>query len=303
MIERLKCQRYRDSTHDTYYKIWKIFGQFYQKLDYKPDTWEEKIVLFAGFLIDNNLKSGSVRSYLSAIKGILAEDNIKIQEDEFLLSSLMRACKIKNDIVIMRLPIYKDLLNLILKQTDKHFNKLGQIYLRDLYKAMFASAYYGLLRAGEITDSPHTIMANDVYIGENKKKILFVLHSSKTHGPGDNPQFIKITKTPNIDYEDTDSEEFCPFRILKTYIDNRPGTRTETEKFFVHGDNTAVTAYQLRSTLKTLLKKLNMNADLYNLHSFRIGRCSNLHKLGVSVETVKHLGRWKSNTVFKYLRN
>ena len=200
VIERLKSQRYHNTTRATYYKIWKLFGKFYAKLDIKLETWEDKILLFVGYLIDNNCKSSTVRSYVSALKGVLAESDIIIHEDRFLLSSLTRACRIQNDRVINRFPIYKQLLHLILDKIEEHFSETKEPYLETLFKAIFVASYYGLLRAGEVTQGPHVVLANNVFIGENKDKILFILRTSKTHGLGDKPQEIKFARCNEMDY-------------------------------------------------------------------------------------------------------
>ena len=89
MIDRLKMQRFRDSTWDTYLRVWKIFNKFFVRLDHKRDQWEDHIVSFAGYLIDQKLKSSTMRSYISALRAVLAEDNIKLNEDYFTLSSLI----------------------------------------------------------------------------------------------------------------------------------------------------------------------------------------------------------------------
>ena len=57
---------------------------------------------------------------------------------------------------------------------------------------MFVSAYYGLLRIGKIALGLHVIKVTDVHVGVNKKKVLFVLRSSKTHVLGSKPQIVKI---------------------------------------------------------------------------------------------------------------
>ena len=75
------------------------------------------------------------------------------------------------------------------------------------------------------------------------------------------------------------------------------------EQFFVYGDRSPVTQEKLRKTLKDMLERMNYNSALYNLHSLRIGQCSDLYKLGLSVETIKKIGLWKSNAVFTYLRD
>ena len=68
IVDRLKLQGKRSSTRKNYYVIWHLFNQFYIHLDHKPRSWEDRIILFAGYLIENEKKSSTVRSYVSAIK-------------------------------------------------------------------------------------------------------------------------------------------------------------------------------------------------------------------------------------------
>ena len=132
------------------------------------------------------LKSITVKSYISAIKGVLAEDGIEIETNSFVMSLLTRACKLKNDQVVVHFLIYRDLLRLILDEVWKFYGL--QPYLSILYQAIFAASYYGLLRIGEVTTSPHVITVRNTHIATNKNKILFMLLSSKTHKRGDKPQ-------------------------------------------------------------------------------------------------------------------
>ena len=236
-MEKLKTQRYRDSTRQTYYRIWKLFAQFYLRLDHKPKYWEDRLTLFTAFLIEKKLKSSTVKSYLSAIKAVLTEDEIEFSENTFLLNSLTRACRIRNDQYIPKLPIHKSLLKLLIDQITKWFAGRNQHYLEILFKAMFLSCYYGLLRSGEVAKSEYVILARNINIGVNKDKILFKLLSSKTHGLGDKPQRIKITRTTTNDQQD---QRYCPFNILQQYIQLRPDMTSSDEQFFVFSDGSAV---------------------------------------------------------------
>ena len=60
LIDKLECEQHRSSTKKNYYVVWKIFNRFFIKLDKKPDTWENQIVLFAGYLIETKHKSATV---------------------------------------------------------------------------------------------------------------------------------------------------------------------------------------------------------------------------------------------------
>ena len=58
-----------------------------------------------------------------------------------------------------------------------------------------------------------------------------------------------------------------------------------------------------RKVLKTILQRLNFNPEQFNLHSTRIGHAVDLLKAGYTIEEIKRLGRWKSNAVFRYLKD
>ena len=131
-----------------------------------------------------------LKSYFSAIKGTLKDDGYDWNDSKVLLNTLTPACRVMNDKLKIRLPIQKGLLELMLFQLQKLFS--NQPYLVTLYKAWFLTTYYGLFRVGELTNGNHFVRASNVHIGINKNKILFILHSSKTHDIWNHPQKIKI---------------------------------------------------------------------------------------------------------------
>ena len=168
IIDRLKLECHRDSTKQNYLKIWKIFNQFIIRLDKKPSTWEDRVTLFVGYLVEKNRKSSTVKSYVSALKAVLSYGNIILQEDRVLLSTLTRACQLKNDRVENKLPIRKSFLTLLVQKLDKILDQ--QPYLKKLYRTLLLTAYFGLFRIGEVTLRKHVIKAIDMHIGENKQK-------------------------------------------------------------------------------------------------------------------------------------
>ena len=180
-MDKLRQERHRSTTRKNYYAVWCIFNEFFIKLDIKPNNWEDRLTLFVGYLIENGKKSSTICSYISAVKAVLCEDNVVISEDRYLLTSLTKACKYKNDQVRLRLPVQKGLLHIILDQATKHFDEQGQLYLKFLYRAIFAVAYFGLLWVGELASGEHPIKAVDVFIADNKDKLVLILRTSKTH--------------------------------------------------------------------------------------------------------------------------
>ena len=96
--------------------------------------------------------------------------------------------------------------------------------------------------------------------------------------------------------------EFCPYTLLNEYRSARGPYKSINEPFFVLADGSPVTDGMMRTCLHKMLTLGGFDASLYSTHSLRIGRSMDLRKLGLSVETIKKIGRWRSNAVFKYLR-
>ena len=310
VLDKLKHQCRRESTYRNYYGIWKNFNNFIIKLDLIPRTWEERTSLYVSFLVEEcQLKSTTVRSYISAIKAMLQLDDYPWQCNELLLSTLTKTCRLINDVVRTRLPIKKHLMELILdKITDIFTKEVNQPFLAAMYRAAVVICYYGLLRIGEIavTASGHTLKAKDIHLAVDKKKLLLVLYSSKTHGKAETPQQIKIEANNYSIYnryqKSLKGRKYCPFIIINHYLKIRGGYREDDDSLFVFQDYQSLQPAQFRKVLKRCIQQLGLNKDLYDTHSLRGGRASDLLKLGNSVEQIKRLGRWKSNAVYKYLK-
>ena len=297
IVDKLRYDKKRTSTKRTYYNTWKNFNKFIIRWDRKPPNWEDRIVLYVGYLTSQNKKSTTIRSYISAIRSVQRDDGVSLNEDKYLLSSLTKACKLQKDRVQIRLPIQKGVLEILIRHISDSF--LAQPYLDKLFKAIFSTAYYRLLRVGELTYSEHVIQTCNVHVADNKQKILFFLRSSKTHGSGSKPQMVKITGTRPI----RNAVSTCPFRILREYIKIRPLAECPEKQFFVFVDNSTVKPANVRNVLNQMLNKARLDHTLYGMHSFRIGRASDLLKLHFSVETIKKIGRWCCNVIYTYLRN
>ena len=299
VLERLKSHTNRDSTRANYLAIWRNFNNFIIKLDRKPDNWEDRASLFGAYLVQKGLQSSTVKSYFSAIKCILTEDGYIWNDQKVVLSTLVKACKLSNDRIKTRLPIQIRLLEILLFELQRMYS--DQPYLEVMYKTMFIICYYGMFRVGEITAGTHVIKAKDVHIGSNKNKILFILYSSKTHNIGGKPQKIKISQNDN---SKNGKRFFCPFNLARQYLQHRGNYVEDNEQFFIFRDRSPVTPEQFRSTLRCALQRVNLDSLLYDVMSLRSGRATDMVTVfGYSITETKIAGRWKSNTVYKYVRS
>ena len=298
ILEKLKNQTKRSSTDQNYLSIWRKFNKFIVKLDYRPESWEDRISLYAAFLVNEGIQSSTLRCYYSAIKSILRDDGYIVNDNKVLLNSLAKACKLVNDRVITRLPIKSKLLEILLFEVERMFSE--QPYLDIMYKSLFLLAYYGLFRIGELTTGSHPLKAANVHVAQNKNKILLILYSSKTHGKESRAQRIKISANEKWN----DKHFFCPFKASREYLAIRGNYASEDDPLFVFSDHTPVHPYQVRKVLKSTLESVNLIPSLYSFHSLRIGRSTELvMKHNWSVDRLRIAGRWKSKVVFKYIRN
>ena len=254
------------------------------------------------------IKSNPQQSYISAIRAVLQDNNIKLNEDQYLINSLTKACKLVNDRVRTRLVIQKAMLEVLLGTTSLYFDRQGQVYLQKLYTCIFSTIYFGLFRIGELTSSPHVVKAKDVQIAKNKEKILFILRSLKTHTLGSKPQKIKITtnrkrggiKPPMK--TGSGKKLPCPYQVIRHFLAVRPHVKSTYEQFFVFVDNSPVKPNHVRQCLKRILRISGFNAKSYTVHSLRAGRALDLLQLGLSIENIKKVGRWRSNAIYEYLK-
>ena len=154
VLEKLQNRQTRDSTTANHLSIWRHLNKFLISLDKKQNhlSWEEKTALFGAYLVDGGIQSSTLKSYFSAIKHILKQDGYPWDDSKVLLNSLVRGCRLENDRFKVRVPIHKNLLEMLLFEIERHFNGENanpQPYLEKLYKALFCLAYYGMLRVGE----------------------------------------------------------------------------------------------------------------------------------------------------------
>ena len=227
---------------------------------------------------------------------MLKTNKISVNPDKYLLASLTKGCKLVNDKVRARIPVQKPMLMVMIKKLNILFG--NQPYLLHLYRALFITTYYGMFRIGELTLGPHTVKAVDVHIADNKDKMMFVLHTSKTHWKNVRPQTIKINGVGNKDKDN--GWNYWPFTLLRNYIKFRKSFKSKEEPFFFFQDRSPVKPGHYRAVFTKIIKMMSLKNQLYSVHCFRSGRACDLLAIGISVETIKKLGCWKSNAVYVY---
>ena len=233
LVEQLKIKRFRGSTLKNYYPAWKTFNEFVIRLDLKPNNWGDRIILFVSYIIKNGRKATTIKSYVSAIRALLRNIGYELNEDKFWLNAMTKAGKLVNERVCTRFPTQKPMLKTLVRTLRQVFS--DQPYLMKLYAGMLSIAYFGLFQVSEIAAGGHPVLARDVHVGKNKKKLLLVLRTSKTHGKNCKPQTVKLSSTATSNYtkdRSKDNSIICPYRNVNAFAEVRPGLQHCTEQFF-----------------------------------------------------------------------
>ena len=167
-----------------------------------------------------------------------------------------------------------------------------------MYKTIVSTSYYGLLRVGEVTTGDHPILAENVFVADNRNKVLLVLRTSKTHTTANPPQ--KVEKE-GLDLSPRDRKSrYGPFKLLNHLIHCRDRVGKRKGPLFLFADGTPVKPEQYRLVLKRAIRHCGLDPNVYHTHSMHIGRSCDIFEDNMTVEDIKKLGRWKSNSVYDY---
>ena len=162
-----------------------------------------------------------------------------------------------------------------------------------LVKALLLTMYYACLRVGEAivsSNEDHSIKIENVHIlEENAKTSIKIILISFKHS-SQSKEFI-LTQSEN--------ELYCPVQALLSYLRlrvHKPGL------LFTDILGRPLNRTFLVNKLKFLLSLLGLDPKLYNTHSLRAGRATDLARAGTSEAIIKETGRWRSDAYLKYVR-
>ena len=169
---------------------------------------------------------------------------------------------------------------------------LGQ-FSSTLYKALFLTAYYACLRAGEavaVPNSNHTLQINQISFPQTASgQILRIKFLTFKHS----------TSSVTLDFASMPDSFICPVQSLKNYIQIRPKLQGN---LFLNSDGSPITRQDYVYHLKMGLKLLGYDDKLFNSHSMRSGRATDLALEGYSSPVIKLAGRWHSSAYEQYIR-
>ena len=281
---------YAPSTLLRYNQCWREFAEFRTRYGL-PNLWpvtHKQYYLYVGYLCNKGKSAGAIRSVLAALawkhKVSYAPDHSK----SFLISrALIGIAKHPHDST-KKLPIRFELLKRILKLVPRVAKSSFEVALT---RAVFAMAYYGCCRIGELVESgslQHTLkLANiDQRLDRDPPEMTFLLASAK-HAKS--AAKFRLTKFSD--------PSCCAVSLLTHYLSLRP---VGGECCFVLKSGVPVKRDLIARTLSDCLRQAGLDPVSYSPHSFRAGRATDLAAAGYPDLKFQAAGRWASKAYRNY---
>ena len=247
------------------------------------------IALYVTHLWRNNLRSSTIRTYLSAISYCHKLNGHSDPTASFLVKQVLKGTsrRIPKSSKSLK-PFSKIIVLRIMNIVDSLYKTL---YERCLFKALLSFSYFACLRAGEAVVSnsqAHTLHIDNVTLVSTK--FMIIKFRSYKHCDQPNTKYI-IRSVPN--------SVICPVQNMVTYLNYRPDI---SGPLFVFTDGSPVTRQHYADFVKTGADFIGLNPAEYNTHSVRIGRATDLAMSGTPHEIIKKTGRWSSSAYLNYIR-
>jgi len=281
-----------ENTHRSYQRAWGRFQSFMNNtLDRHPcPAQSHDVGLYVTHLHSLGLTATSIRTHLSAIAFYHKIDDHKNPTDSFLIQKLLISYSKSDQPPSVRLPIQSTLLHKIISSIDGSTSSPYEIYL---LTAIFSTMYHGALRIGEVCKSQrtkHTLQLSQInvktYRGKQYMSISFITHKHSQSRP---PK-AKIHGT---------SGQHCPVTIMQRYLHHRGKAKGP---LFITKGGRPVSRSLIKEALDQQLQILGYNSLLYNTHSFRIGKATDMAKAGCTATQISLAGRWKSSAYQRYIK-
>ena len=246
------------------------------------------MLLFIGYLHLLGYAPASITTYVCAIGYIHKLRSLPDPTSYYPVQRLLAAATKTSTQQDTRLPITLP----ILRSMCLSFNHTGLTpYVCSLLRAMFTTAFFGLLRVGEMTsDSSNQVSLHLHQLSFHTHHAVLTIHKFK-HNASNNPFHIVLKRQNDLD--------LCPLQALRLYIASRGSAKGP---LFCFQNLHPVSRNFFISKLNYILKLCGLSPLLYKSHSFRIGAASFYASIGLSDEQIRLLGRWRSNAFRRYIR-
>lgn len=295
-ISRLLSIAFSKNSYKTYSTGWNALCEFMGQGSAAP-TMPITSAMVRAFIAWLSLKGCAPATIATYVAGVGFYHKFHGYADptkDFLVSKLLEGCRRDRRVTDTRAPITVPILITILGALphvcSSRFEEL-------MFKAAMLCAFFGFMRVGEFTaDSANHIQDSVLLLSDIEfsstgcRSVLVSFRTCKTNQAG-RPLVIRLVGTDDV--------SICPVAALRAFIQVRPFV---PGPLFCHFGGTPLTRYQFNAVLQKALGFSGLGNLRIRAHSFRIGAATVAHSLGVPLEEIQRMGRWRSDAALTYIR-
>ena len=241
-----------------------------------------QVILFIADLYKSGLTAATITSKMSAISYYHKLNSLPDPVAHFVTQKALAGARKLASSSDVRLPITLSLLQRLMDAakwvTPSH-------YYTTMLRSMMSLSFFALLRPGEVTDSPHNLMFDQVQVANEQITVTFL--SFKHHKGQPVSLIIPAQK-----------QAPCPVLAIKQYL---PERKSYQGPLFCHFGGKPISYAQYSGWFHELLSILSIK-QVYGLHSFRIGCATLAAARNISSVMIQQMGRWHSNAYSRYIR-
>ena len=299
-MEELLVLSTSENTRKVYDVAIHSFENFSWEFSLTGQTLDKRLTLYVTLLSILDLSPRTIRTYIGGIKTHYRLKR-EVVENEFLLKKMLLGVHQFNwGEQLKCMPILVQHLSTILT----HWQRGRNPYETALLPAIIWTMFYGLLRVGEISESPHNLKHSSLNVlarhynpncplDAHQVVITLDFQTMKTDQYGEQSQWIWFAK-------EEDHPEICPIRAMLKYLALCP---EHSEWLFCDKIGRPLTHQFVAENLNQSFKWID-NVHKYRTHSLRIGGAMYLLMSGWTMEQIMARGHCKSSeSAMKYCKS
>lgn len=287
---------FRPGTMSNYKTHWKSYFRFCVFFGFTPlPITEEQLVCFIAFLYRSFKCVNTLLNYKSGLKALQQWCGFSVEPfNSYKLYLLFRAIRLHTPHQVkQKLPITTVVLLNIFGVLD--FHKVSHIVLW----AAFLLCFYTLLRKSNLVPRSEKTFDSKEHLTRSQ---IHVFHDSLLVSVKWSKVLQFRNKVVRIPVLAVPGSPLCPvtaYRLMLSLVPAPPSSPA-----FVYPTARGLvplTHFTFVTQLRGLLATCGYNPSNFSGHSFRRGGATFLHQAGFSLQEIKILGDWSSNSVTRYL--
>ena len=288
-----QTQRFAGSTKRTYETHRKSYMAFCEVLGYAPVPASTETLCRYAALLARSLKYTSIRQYLNVVKHLHNDWGLPNPLDNnYHLSGVLQGIKRSLGTAVSRkIPITPDHLYIILKFMDLSNPVHCNVWAASL------TMFFSMLRRSNIMlpsrnafDSSRHLRRRDLLFYSWGIKIN--VRWSKTIQFKDRVLQLQLPRMPN--------HPLCPVQaIIQAFLCSKSAS-TDGPAFMIT-PSVPLTFQTFITVIRQALQASGIETTTIAAHSFRRGGASWAYQSGVSIDSIRHIGDWKSNAYTNYI--